>query len=73
MDFENILKYFRVSLPRKFLTQDHCNAFFRRMSAFKVVPKPIATPANMEGVGLVVLGSLSSKIYFNLLRLMIRN
>jgi len=36
LDFEGILKYFRVTLPRKFLTQEECNHFFRRMAAFKV-------------------------------------
>jgi hypothetical protein len=41
MDFENILKYFRVTLPRKFLTPEDCNNFFRKMNGFKVDEKKL--------------------------------
>ena len=63
MDFENILKYFRVTLPRKFLTQEDCNNFFRRMMSFKVS----VTPCNMSRYSVVHVTSLCCTCHVTLL------
>ena len=36
LDFEGILNYFRVSLPRKFQSEEDCKQFFQSAFGFKV-------------------------------------
>lgn len=36
LDFEGILNFFRVTLPRKFQSEEECKSLFQTMSAFKV-------------------------------------
>lgn len=36
LDFEGILNYFRVVLPRKFQSEEECQHLFHTMSTFKV-------------------------------------
>lgn len=42
MDFEGILNYFRVSLPKKFQTEADCQLLFHTMFSFKVSEKKLA-------------------------------
>lgn len=42
LDFEGILKYFRVSLPKKFQTEDDCQLLFQNMFTFKVSEKKLS-------------------------------
>ena len=36
MDFEGILNFFRVTLPRKFQSEEECKGLFQTMSTYKV-------------------------------------
>ena len=42
LDFEGILNYFRVSLPKKFQTEDEAKQLFRVMSTCKVSERKLA-------------------------------
>lgn len=42
LDFEGILNYFRVSLPKKFQTEDDCQLLFQNMLNFKVTEKKLS-------------------------------
>ncbi len=42
LDFEGILNYFRVSLPKKFQTEEDATELFRQMKLFKVSEKKLA-------------------------------
>ena len=37
LDFEGILNYFRVSLPRKFIPEEECKQLFRNISSYNQV------------------------------------
>ena len=41
LDFEGILNYFRVSLPKKFQSEDDCQLLFDTMFSFKVTEKKL--------------------------------
>ena len=38
LDFEGILNYFRVSLPKRFQTEQQCQHLFHALRGFKVCP-----------------------------------
>lgn len=42
LDFEGILGYFRVSLPKKFQSEDDCQLLFDTMFTFKVNEKKLS-------------------------------
>ena len=46
LDFEGILNYFRVSLPRKFQSEEECKQFFQSIFGFKVRYRTYHTRCN---------------------------